>query len=57
MWEPARRMRRCRARIGIGDLQQEPSIFRRLTVRENSLASLETLPLKPKERAERLAAG
>jgi lipopolysaccharide export system ATP-binding protein len=43
-----------RARIGIGYLQQEPSIFRRLTVRENILAILETLHLSAKERAERL---
>jgi lipopolysaccharide export system ATP-binding protein len=43
-----------RARIGIGYLAQEPSIFRRLTVRENILAILETLPLSGKERAARL---
>ena len=43
-----------RARIGIGYLQQEPSIFRRLTVRENILAILETLKLGSKERAQRL---
>jgi lipopolysaccharide export system ATP-binding protein len=44
----------ARARLGIGYLQQEPSIFRRLTVRENILAILETLPIKGKERNERL---
>jgi lipopolysaccharide export system ATP-binding protein len=44
-----------RARIGIGYLAQEPSIFRRLTVRENILAILETLRLSAKERAARLA--
>ncbi len=44
-----------RARLGIGYLAQEPSIFRRLTVRENILAVLETLPLSRKERASRLA--
>jgi len=45
-----------RARTGIGYLQQEPSIFRKLTVRENILAILETLPMSRKEREERLAA-
>jgi lipopolysaccharide export system ATP-binding protein len=45
-----------RARIGIGYLAQEPSIFRRLTVRENILAVLETLKLSAAERASRLAA-
>lgn len=44
----------ARARMGIGYLAQEPSIFRRLTVRENILAILETLHLSSKERAERL---
>lgn len=44
----------ARARLGIGYLQQEPSIFRRLTVRENILAILETLPIKGKERKQRL---
>jgi len=43
-----------RARLGIGYLQQEPSIFRRLTVRENILSILETLPLRRQERATRL---
>jgi len=43
-----------RARIGIGYLAQEPSIFRRLTVRENILAILETLPIPAKERKTRL---
>jgi len=43
-----------RARMGIGYLAQEPSIFRKLTVRENILAILETLPIKQKERSERL---
>jgi len=43
-----------RARSGIGYLAQEPSIFRKLTVRENILAILETLPIKAKERSERL---
>ncbi len=43
-----------RARMGIGYLAQEPSIFRKLTVRENILAILETLPITSKERSERL---
>jgi len=43
-----------RARTGIGYLAQEPSIFRRLTVAENILAILETLPLSRPERARRL---
>ena len=33
-----------RARLGVGYLPQEPSIFRRLTVEENILAVLEALP-------------
>ena len=44
-----------RARIGIAYLAQEPSVFRRLTVEENLLAILETLPLSHEERSERLA--
>ncbi len=44
-----------RARTGIGYLAQEPSIFRRLTVEENILAILETLPgLSRDERESRL---
>ncbi|WP_396219658.1 LPS export ABC transporter ATP-binding protein [Gemmatimonas sp.] len=43
-----------RARQGIGYLSQEPSIFRKLTVEENILAILETLPLSAVERKERL---
>jgi lipopolysaccharide export system ATP-binding protein len=43
-----------RARMGIGYLAQEPSIFRRLTVAENLLAILETLPMNRAERDERL---
>src|SRR6516225_1074257 len=34
-----------RARNGISYLPQEPSIFRKLTVEENIMAVLETLPL------------
>jgi lipopolysaccharide export system ATP-binding protein len=43
-----------RARQGIGYLSQEPSIFRKLTVEENILAILETLPLSGAERKTRL---
>ena len=43
-----------RARSGISYLPQEPSIFRKLTVEENVLAILETLPLKPNEKRRRL---
>ena len=43
-----------RARRGLGYLAQEPSVFRRLTVRENVLAILETMPLTKKERETRL---
>ncbi len=43
-----------RARMGIGYLSQEPSIFRHLTVEENLLAILETLPLSKKERLEKM---
>ena len=34
-----------RARLGVGYLPQEPSIFRKLTVEENVLAIVETLPV------------
>jgi lipopolysaccharide export system ATP-binding protein len=43
-----------RARMGIGYLAQEPSVFRKLTVEENLRAILETLPLGAAEQAERL---
>ena len=43
-----------RARKGLNYLPQEPSIFRKLTVRENIMAILETLPLVPEEKEERL---
>ena len=43
-----------RARKGIGYLPQESSIFRGLTVEENVLAILETLPLSAAERQARL---
>ncbi|MFQ5705867.1 MAG: LPS export ABC transporter ATP-binding protein [bacterium] len=44
-----------RARLGIGYLSQEPSIFRRLTVEQNIMAILETMHLSKKERRNRLA--
>jgi lipopolysaccharide export system ATP-binding protein len=43
-----------RARRGIGYLSQEPSIFRKLSVEDNILAILETLPISRGERRERL---
>src|SRR5580698_7302569 len=42
-----------RARLGIGYLSQERSDFRRLTVVENLLAILETLPIARRERNRR----
>lgn len=44
-----------RARMGVSYLPQEPSVFRKLTVEENLLAILETLPLSHEQRSERLA--
>ncbi len=43
-----------RARYGIGYLSQEPSVFRKLTVAENIMAVLETLPLTRIERLRKL---
>ncbi|MCQ2396437.1 MAG: LPS export ABC transporter ATP-binding protein [Lentisphaeria bacterium] len=43
-----------RARRGMGYLAQEPSIFRKLTVRENVEAVLQTLDLSSAQRKERL---
>ena len=43
-----------RARFGIGYLSQEASIFRKLTVEENIMAILETLPISAIERKRRL---
>jgi lipopolysaccharide export system ATP-binding protein len=43
-----------RARMGISYLPQEPSVFRKLTVEENLIAVLETLPLTAARRRDRL---
>ena len=43
-----------RARSGISYLPQEPSVFRKLTVEENLLAVLETLPITAEQRRDRL---
>src|SRR6266581_6288859 len=43
-----------RAQAGIGYLAQEPSVFRKLSVEDNVLAILETLPLDAGERQRRL---
>jgi len=45
-----------RARKGIGYLPQEASIFRRLSVEDNLMAILETIPLSKTERRRRLEA-
>ena len=39
-----------RARLGMGYLPQEPSVFRRMTVLDNLIAVLETMPLSHAER-------
>lgn len=43
-----------RSRHGIGYLAQEPSIFRKLTVKENIMAVLEMMPLSRYEREKRV---
>jgi lipopolysaccharide export system ATP-binding protein len=43
-----------RARSGLGYLAQEPSIFRRLSVRDNLMAVLETIPMTRAQREARL---
>ena len=43
-----------RARMGMGYLAQEPSVFRKLTVAENVMAILETLDISAQERNIRL---
>jgi lipopolysaccharide export system ATP-binding protein len=42
-----------RARLGMGYLSQEPSVFQRLTCEQNLLAILETLPLDRRARKRR----
>ncbi len=42
-----------RARLGMGYLPQEESIFRKMTVEQNILAILETMPLSKEERRHR----
>ncbi|HXR06031.1 MAG TPA: LPS export ABC transporter ATP-binding protein, partial [Candidatus Acidoferrum sp.] len=49
-----RRPMHRRARLGIGYLTQEPSVFRKLTVAQNLLAILETCALNRQERELRL---
>ncbi|HEX8175395.1 MAG TPA: LPS export ABC transporter ATP-binding protein [Pyrinomonadaceae bacterium] len=43
-----------RARLGLGYLPQEPSVFRKMTAAENILAVLETMGLRRRERYKRL---
>lgn len=43
-----------RSRFGIGYLSQEPSVFRKLSVEENIMAILETLPINRRERKKKL---
>jgi lipopolysaccharide export system ATP-binding protein len=43
-----------RARLGIGYLAQEPSIFRKLSVEDNIMAVLEFMPYTKQERKDRL---
>jgi lipopolysaccharide export system ATP-binding protein len=43
-----------RSKMGMGYLAQEPSVFRQLSVEDNILCILETLPLTKKQQHERL---
>jgi lipopolysaccharide export system ATP-binding protein len=45
-----------RAKLGIGYLAQEPSVFRKLTVEENIMAVLEMTKLPKKEQKEKVEA-
>jgi len=42
-----------RARKGVGYLPQEPSVFRKLSVKQNVMAILESLPISKSEQEER----
>ncbi len=44
-----------RARLGVGYLPQEPSVFRKMTVEENLMSVLENTDLTPAERREELS--
>ena len=44
-----------RARVGLGYLSQEPSIFRRLTVYENLMAIAQMLPVLQEQKKEKVA--
>lgn len=52
--EVTRKPMHQRARLGMGYLTQEPSVFRKLTVEQNILAILETCKMGRDERAVRL---
>jgi lipopolysaccharide export system ATP-binding protein len=43
-----------RARLGISYLPQEPSVFRKLSVEDNLMAILETLPIRSQDRRARM---
>ncbi len=43
-----------RARRGVSYLPQEPSVFRKLSVEDNLMAILQTLPISARERRERM---
>lgn len=43
-----------RARLGVGYLPQEPSVFRKMTAAQNILAVLETMGLRRRERLKRI---
>ncbi len=43
-----------RARRGVSYLPQEPSVFRKLSVEQNLMAILETLPMRKQERVDRM---